>query len=68
MKKKLDLFYTMNGIIKIRLKRENGEVNTKINNGAHLVDIFGAELINNINRERKVCIVHSGKACICIHN
>ena len=66
--KKLNLFYTMNSKIKIRLKRENGEVNTKINYEADLVDIFGAELINNINKERNSCILHSAKACICIRN
>ena len=42
----------MNGKIKIKFERENEEVNTEINHEADLV-IFGVELINNINRERK---------------
>ena len=44
----------MKNKIETRLKKENGAVNTKSNNEADLVDIFGVvinNIINNINRQ-----------------
>ena len=51
-KKQIESFYRINSKIKIKYYVVNGECKTEISHEEHLVDIFGTEIMQEIDAER----------------